>query len=104
MQISDNLNHTLEVALSDVCGDVVANGMFFGSWGWVLNPKYNPPQELIEDVLALTPVADPLVPGKTTQYMEASKANSNSAHAPAPMSFVATAAALAGALLMLMVS
>jgi hypothetical protein len=31
------------VVLADVCSDMVANGLFFGTWGWGLDPKYQPP-------------------------------------------------------------
>jgi len=43
LQVKDNANHTLEVVLADVCSDMVANGLFFGTWGWGLDPKYQPP-------------------------------------------------------------
>ena len=42
LRVADAGNHTLEVALADVCGDVVRNGLYFGSWGWRLDQKYVP--------------------------------------------------------------
>lgn len=43
LKVVDNANHTLEVVLADVCGEVVANGIFFGGWGWRQNMKFAPP-------------------------------------------------------------
>ncbi|WIA36760.1 hypothetical protein OEZ86_008026 [Tetradesmus obliquus] len=43
LKVADNANHTLEVVLADVCGEVVANGIFFGAWGWRQNMKFQPP-------------------------------------------------------------
>lgn len=43
LKVADNANHTLEVVLADVCGEVVANGVFFGGWGWRQNMKFAPP-------------------------------------------------------------
>jgi hypothetical protein len=43
LRVADNANHTLEVVLADVCGEVVANGIFFGGWGWAKNMKFAPP-------------------------------------------------------------
>lgn len=31
------------MVLADVCGEVVANGIFFGAWGWRKNMKFSPP-------------------------------------------------------------
>jgi hypothetical protein len=45
LRVADAGNHTLEVALADVCGDVVRNGLYFGSWGWRLDQKYVPKPE-----------------------------------------------------------
>lgn len=43
LKVADNANHTLEVVLADVCGEVVANGIYFGAWGWRQNMKFQPP-------------------------------------------------------------
>jgi hypothetical protein len=45
LRVADGGNHTLEVALADVCGDVVRNGLYFGTWGWRLDQKYVPKPE-----------------------------------------------------------
>jgi len=45
LRVVDGGNHTLEVALADVCGDVVRNGLYFGAWGWRLDQKYLPKPE-----------------------------------------------------------
>ncbi|GBF88776.1 hypothetical protein Rsub_01677 [Raphidocelis subcapitata] len=42
LRVADSGNHTLEVVLLDVCGQTTANGVFFGSWGWRPNPKFQP--------------------------------------------------------------
>jgi hypothetical protein len=44
LKVADNANHTLEVVLADVCGEAVANGIFFGSWGWLPNLKFKIPE------------------------------------------------------------
>ncbi|KIY99397.1 hypothetical protein MNEG_8565 [Monoraphidium neglectum] len=43
LRVADAGNHTLEVVLLDVCGQTVANGLFFGSWGWRPNIRFTPP-------------------------------------------------------------
>eukprot|EP00882_Tetradesmus_deserticola_P004386 GHRQ01004630.1.p1 GENE.GHRQ01004630.1~~GHRQ01004630.1.p1 ORF type:complete len:505 (+),score=154.95 GHRQ01004630.1:71-1585(+) len=73
LKVADNANHTLEVMLVDVCGEVVANGIFFGSWGWRQNMKFVPPpppptapDAIYNDSGMPLPVRTPMVRNRTT--------------------------------------
>jgi hypothetical protein len=73
LAVRDNANHTLEVVLADVCGEVVANGIFFGGWGWRQNMKFAPPappppapEPVFRDTTPALPMRAPLRSNRTT--------------------------------------
>jgi hypothetical protein len=43
LAVTGSANHTLTVQLTDVCGQTVSNGVFFGAWGWRPDMRYQPP-------------------------------------------------------------
>lgn len=43
LKVADTRDHTLQVVLADVCGDMVANGIVFNQKGWRLDGRYQPP-------------------------------------------------------------
>lgn len=73
LAVRDNANHTLEVVLADVCGEVVANGIFFGGWGWRQNMKFAPPappppapEPVFRDNTPALPMRAPLTRNRTS--------------------------------------
>jgi hypothetical protein len=59
--------------LADVCGEVVANGIFFGGWGWRQNMKFAPPappppapEPVYKDNSPALPMRAPLTRNRTS--------------------------------------
>lgn len=40
-RLADTLNHTLQIAFTDVCGGVKTKDVIFGAWGWYVNDTSN---------------------------------------------------------------
>lgn len=78
LKVVDNANHTLEVVLADVCGEVVANGIFFGGWGWRQNMKFAPPAPP-------PPAPEPVYKGDTNPLPMRAPIQRNRTSAAAPM-------------------
>jgi hypothetical protein len=73
LKVADNANHTLEVVLADVCGEVVANGVYFGAWGWRPNMRFQPPappppapEPVYNDTGLQLPLRQPMTRNRTT--------------------------------------
>lgn len=98
LRVADNGNHTLEVVLLDVCGQTVANGVYFGAWGWRPNMKFMPPAPPppMPDATASTGGVMPLPLARPINRTERSAAGDR-VHATLPL----LASALAGALALL---
>jgi hypothetical protein len=95
LRVADAGNHTLEVALADVCGDVVRNGLYFGTWGWRLDQKYVPKPEpgVLLDTLPLG--TDSMLPLPPRVPMAARRARNGAGEGSVAS---AVGSALAGAL------
>lgn len=57
----------------DVCGEAVANGIFFGGWGWRQNMKFAPPappppapEPVFKDTTPALPMRPPMTRNRTS--------------------------------------